>query len=287
MKSKETAKPPLPDTLSLLDVQGLADERDIALNQVGIKNVEMQMNVLQKDGKNQPVQAMATMSVGLGADVKGTHMSRFVIHLNEWRQEKTLCMNLKAFLEDAKKRLEAPSAYIELKFRYFIDKKAPVSDMSAPMAYECTFRGSLDSNNQYRLVLGVVTPVCTLCPCSKQISEYGAHNQRAEIRAQVVIDEDKEHRVVWIEDLIEGLESTASCAVYPLVKRIDEKWMTERAYENPKFVEDVIRDSTVFLREYNGITGFTLEVEAMESIHAHNAWAVHSENFVPDGHLHA
>ncbi len=280
-------KDPSQDTLSLLDVQGLSDERDITLNQVGVRNVEIPMTVLQKDGKTQPVQAMAAMSVGLPGEFKGTHMSRFVIQLSEWGQQKALCLNLKEFLDEAKRRLEAPSAYIELKFRYFIDKPAPVSRMSAPMAYECTFRGSLDTQNKYRLVLGVVVPCATLCPCSKAISDYGAHNQRAEIRAQVVIDPDTDHRVVWIEDLVAGLEASSSCPVFPLVKRVDEKWMTEQAYDNPKFVEDVIREATLFLRKYNGITGFALEVEALESIHAHNAWAVHSENFMPDGHLHA
>ncbi len=265
---------------TLLDVQGLADQRGVTLNQVGIKNVEVPMQVLQKDGKSQTVQASATLSVGLPAEFKGTHMSRFVILLNEWSRTKKLCLNLQEFLEELKTRLDAPSAYIELKFKYFIDKPAPVSQMSAQMAYECTFKGSLSEDGHYRLMVGVLVPCATLCPCSKAISDYGAHNQRAEIQANVLIDPEPEHRVVWIEDLIAGLEATSSCPVYPLIKRVDEKFITEKAYDNPKFVEDVIRESTLFLRGYKGITGFSLEVEALESIHAHNAWAAHAENFL-------
>jgi GTP cyclohydrolase IB len=267
---------------TLLDVQGLADQRGVTLNQVGVKNVEIPMQVIQKDGKSQTVQAVATMSVGLPAEFKGTHMSRFVIQLSEWSQNKTLCLNLKEFLVEAKERLEAPSAYIDLKFRYFIEKAAPVSGMSAPMAYECVFKASLDEQDHYRFVLSLMVPCATLCPCSKAISDYGAHNQRAEIRASVMIDPETEHRVVWIEDLVSGLEAASSCPVYPLIKRVDEKFITEKAYDNPKFVEDVIRESTLFLRDYKGITGFSLEVEALESIHAHNAWAAHAENFFVD-----
>lgn len=265
---------------TLLDVQGLADRRGVTLNQVGVRHVEIPLQIIQKDGKTQTVQASAAMSVGLPAECKGTHMSRFVIQLAEWSQNKTLCLDLKAFLVEAKKRLDAPSAFIELDFRYFMDKKAPVSGLSAPMAYGCTFKGSLDDQDRCHLILKVVVPCATLCPCSKAISDYGAHNQRAEIRAQVIIDPETEHRVVWIEDLVEGLEAASSCPVYPLIKRSDEKFITEKAYDNPRFVEDVIREATLFLREYKGITGFNLEVEALESIHAHNAWAAHAENFI-------
>jgi GTP cyclohydrolase I len=265
---------------TLLDVQGLADKRGVTLNQVGVKNVEIPMQVIQKDGKLQTVQALATMSVGLPAEFKGTHMSRFVVQLSEWSQNKTLCLDFREFLAEAKTRLEAPSAFVDLKFRYFMDKMAPVSGLSAPMAYECSFKGSLDEQDNYRLLLSVVVPCATLCPCSKAISDYGAHNQRAIINATVIIDPEAENRVIWIEDLVTGLENTSSCPVYPLIKRVDEKYITEKAYDNPKFVEDVIRESTLYLRDVKGLTGFSLEVEALESIHAHNAWAAHAENFI-------
>lgn len=273
-----------PQSTTLLDVQGLADQRGVTLNQVGVKNVEIPMQVLQKNGQTQHVQTVATMSVGLPAEFKGTHMSRFVIQLNEWSQNRTFSLDLKEFLVEAKQRLEAPSAFIELKFRYFMDKPAPVSGMSAPMAYECILKGSLDEQDHYRLILSVMVPCATLCPCSKAISDYGAHNQRAEIRADIIIDTTTDHRVVWIEDVVAGFEAASSCPVYPLIKRVDEKFITEKAYDNPKFVEDVIRECTLFLRDYKGVTGFNLSVEALESIHAHNAWATHAENFFQESY---
>jgi GTP cyclohydrolase IB len=270
----------LPPT-TLPDVQGFADQRGVTLDRVGVSRVEIPMQVLQKDGKTQVVQAMATMSVGLPAAMKGTHMSRFIIQLDAWSKNKILSLNLREFLEEAKERLEAPSAFIGLKFRYFIEKAAPVSGLTASMAYECHFQGSLDETGHYQLSLSVMVPCATLCPCSKAISDYGAHNQRAEIRACVHIEPDVETPVVWLEDLIAGLEATSSCPVYPLIKRVDEKFVTEKAYDNPRFVEDVIRESTLFLRTFKGVTGFELEVEALESIHAHNAWAAHAESVVP------
>lgn len=271
----------------LPDVQGLADQRGVTLDRVGVSRVEIPMRVLQKDGKIQTVQALATMSVGLPGTLKGTHMSRFIIQLDEWSKNKILSLNLREFLEEARERLDAPSAFIGLKFRYFIEKAAPVSGMSAPMAYECHFQGSLTEDDRYHLSLGVLVPCATLCPCSKAISDYGAHNQRAEIRARIHLDPEMESPVVWIEDLVTGLEATSSCPVYPLIKRVDEKFVTEKAYDNPRFVEDVIRESTLFLRDLKGVTGFSLEVEALESIHAHNAWASHAENLPSPGELPA
>lgn len=261
------------------DIQGLPDERGIDLTWVGIKNFEIPIKVLRKNGGHQQACATATLSVGLSKEHKGTHMSRFVEQLTEWSRDDVLTLHLREFLEDTKERLKSPSAQFELRFRYFIDKPAPVTGGLAPIAYPCMFQGTLDEDDNYALVVGVVVPVTTLCPCSKQISDYGAHNQRSEIRAKVAVDPERQCRVVWLEDLIAGLEETASCPVYPLLKRPDEKYVTERAYDNPKFVEDVIREATVYLRKYEGITGFSLEVEAFESIHGHNAWTHHAENF--------
>lgn len=263
----------------LLDVQNLEDLRGVDLTWVGISGVDMPVKLLQKNGKTQTVAAVARISVGLSKKYKGTHMSRFIEQLTEWTRDNVLSLNLQEFLADTKRRLNAPSANLELKCKYFMDKKSPATDNSAPMAYQVSFEGTLDEQDQYRLILGVIVPVTTLCPCSKQISDYGAHNQRSEIRAKVVIDPDTEHRVVWIEDLVSALEKTAACPVYPLLKRLDEKWVTEHAYDNPRFVEDVIRESTLLLRDYDGIMGFDLEVEAFESIHAHNAWTAHAENY--------
>lgn len=265
---------------ALLDVQGLSDSRGIALQQAGIKNVMMPMQILQKDGSPQSVSASVTMSVGLSEEEKGTHMSRFVMQLNDWQDNEALSVNLSPFLKEMKQRLNAPTARATIAFQYFIDKASPVSKLSAPMAYACSIRGSIDSDNTCQTVLSLVVPCATLCPCSKAISQYGAHNQRADIRVELLLDSAFKSGSVWIEDIVEGLEKTSSCPVYPLIKRVDEKFITEKAYDNPKFVEDVARDAIDFLRHYEGVTGFHLEVEAFESIHAHNAWAMHHENFI-------
>lgn len=279
MMHASSASHSLPDPLQ--DVQGLGDQRGIDLNWVGIRQVEIPLTVLQKNGGTQSVGAMADIGVGLSRLHKGTHMSRFIEQLSQWSEHHVLTLDLKAFLEDTKHRLKAPSAKLNLAFRYFMDKPAPATNSTAPMAYGCQFDGMIDENDKYTLVLSVTVPCTTLCPCSKEISDFGAHNQRTEIRAKILIETERsqEHRVVWIEDLVKGLEDCSSCPVYPLLKRPDEKYVTEWAYTHPKFVEDVIRDSTIFLREYEGIKGFSLEVEAFESIHAHNAFARHTENF--------
>jgi GTP cyclohydrolase I len=267
----------------LTDVQGSRDVRGVAIQQVGVKEVMVPIQLLQKNGRVQSVSANCRLSVGLSPEFKGTHLSRFVIQLSEWSRGKVLSLNFREFLAETIERLEVESAQTEIRFRYFVDKKAPVSGLSAPMAYECTFEGDYSRSGDgreetYQLVLGLAVPIATLCPCSKAISKYGAHNQRAEIRVRVRIDSESDHRIVWIEDLVKALEECGSCQVYPLVKREDEKFMTEQAYENPRFVEDVIREVILLLRDYPGICGFSVAVEAMESIHGHNAWACHAEN---------
>lgn len=271
----EYADPPR----TLLDVQNLKDARGINLQRVGVKQVEIPLRVLQKNGKSQMVAAMATMSVGLAKEFKGTHMSRFIMQLTEWSKEKVLTFDLREFLLEAQQRLQSETAQIELAFRFFMEKASPVTDISAPMAYGCTIYGSSIGTEVHHIVLGVDIPISTLCPCSKAISKYGAHNQRAMIHAKVVVDSESPHPVLWFEDLISALEECSSCPVYPFLKREDEKYVTERQYENPKFVEDVIREATAVLRTHTGVNGFSLEVEALESIHGHNAWAFHEENF--------
>lgn len=264
---------------TLADVQGYADTRGIELQKVGVKNVEVPINILQKNGHTQVVAANITMSVGLPQAEKGTHMSRFIIQLAERCANKAFCYNLKEFLADTQQRLKATSAHIQIDFRYFVDKPSPVSDYVAPMAYQCSFDAALKGSTDYTFVLGIELPIATLCPCSKAISDYGAHNQRALLKAKVLLDtEDDHHQVVWMEDLIKAFDECASCPVYPILKREDEKYVTERAYDNPKFVEDVIREAITVLRNTPSVLGFELEVEALESIHGHNAWAYQKEN---------
>ena len=225
------------------DIQNLKDTRNVDIQKVGIKHVDVPLIIQRKNNSNQVVSAKARVNVSLPRDYKGTHMSRFVEVLNEWQ------------------------------LKYFLEKKSPVTELPAQMAYDCSFEGRIDDDN-YKFILGVQVPVTTLCPCSKEISENGAHNQRAFITVKVSYDEDKH---IWIEDLITLVESCASCPVYPLLKREDEKFVTEKAWDNPKFVEDVLRDVVVKLREHKTVKEFEVECEAFESIHNHSAWAYQKE----------
>ncbi len=255
------------------DIQNLKDERNVDIQKVGIKHLELPLIIQRKNNSNQVVCARAKVNVSLPRDYKGTHMSRFVEVLTEWRNKNLLGVDIKGCLEEIIRRLEAKSGELEFKFTYFIDKLSPVTKLSSPMSYECIFKGIIENGN-YKFILGAEVPVTTLCPCSKEISDNGAHNQRAFIRVRVSYDEDKH---IWLEDLIDMVEACASCPVYPLLKREDEKFVTEKAYSNPKFVEDVLRDVVVKLRNNEIVKEFEVECEAFESIHNHSAWAYQQE----------
>ncbi|MFI3300750.1 MAG: GTP cyclohydrolase FolE2 [Candidatus Gastranaerophilales bacterium] len=255
------------------DIQNLKDERGVDIQKVGIKNIDLPLIIQRKNNANQVECANARVNVSLPRHYKGTHMSRFVEVLSEWQNKNLLGIDIKGCLEKIIENLEAKSGELEFKFKYFIDKKAPVSELTSKMSYECSFEGRI-IDGDYKFILGVLVPVTTLCPCSKEISEYGAHNQRALISVKISYNED-EH--VWLEDLVELIEQCASCPVYPLLKRKDEKYVTERAYQNPKFVEDVLRDVVVKLRSHKTVKEFEVECEALESIHDHSAWAYQKE----------
>lgn len=260
------------------DIQNEFDSRGIDIQKVGIKNFSIPLNIRRKNSSNQVVNANACMSVSLPKHYKGTHMSRFVEILNEWQTKDMLGSDLKGCVEAIVDKLSAVNGELVLSFEYFVKKIAPVSKYESVMPYECTFKSVLSNykseNENYKFTLGVKVPVLTLCPCSKEISEYGAHNQRAIVNVNVSYDR-YEH--IWIEDLIEVVEKCASNPVYPLLKREDEKFVTENAYNNPKFVEDVLRDVIVEFRENPIINEFEVECESMESIHNHSAWAYQKE----------
>ena len=256
------------------DVQNTQDTRNVDIQKVGINNLDIPLIIQRKNSSDQVVSAQARVCVSLPRNYKGTHMSRFVEVLNEWRTKNLLGVDIKGCLEKIIKKLNAQSGELKFKFKYFIDKKSPVTKMAAPMSYDCSFEGRID-NNKYKFILGVKVPVTTLCPCSKEISENGAHNQRALISVKVSYDETEQ---IWIEDLIDMVENCASCPVYSLLKRQDEKYVTEHAYSNPKFVEDVLRDVVVKLRKHPLVKEFEVECEALESIHNHSAWAYQKES---------
>ena len=256
------------------DIQNKKDSRGIDIQKVGIKNIEVPLIIERKDEANQVVYAKARLNVSLPQNYKGTHMSRFVEVLNDWRQKNLLGVDIQGCLNQICQRLNSSSAELEFKFKYFIEKTAPVSGLKSSMCYDCSFEGILDNNKGYKFILGVKVPLTTLCPCSKEISDYSAHNQRALASVKIRYNND-EH--IWIEDLIEIIENCASCELYPLLKRVDEKYVTEKAYNNPKFVEDVLRDIVLEFKKDERITYYEVEIESFESIHNHSAWAYQSE----------
>lgn len=256
------------------DVQNLQDTRNVEIQKVGVKNIDLPLIIQRKNNSDQIVYANARVAVSLPKNYKGTHMSRFIEVLNEWRKKNLLGVDIKGCLESIIKKLHAQSGELEFNFKYFIDKKSPVTRLSAPLCYDCSFEGITDKDKNYKFILGVKVPVTTLCPCSKEISEYGAHNQRAIISVKISYPEE-EH--VWIEDLIDLIENCASCQLYSLLKRPDEKFVTEKAWNNPRFVEDVLREVVVKLRNNSKIKEFEVDCEAFESIHNHSAWAYQKE----------
>lgn len=260
------------------DIQNSKDYRGIEIQKVGIKDLELPLIIQRKDAENQVVCANAKVSVSLPAHYKGTHMSRFVEVLNEWKEKNLLGVDIQGCLTNVVEKLSAKSGYLKFNFKYFIDKASPVTNIKSPMCYDCSFEGILsnyrDEDEEYEFILGVKVPVTTLCPCSKEISAYGAHNQRAIVSVKVKYDDDAH---IWLEDLIDMVENCSSCGLYSLLKREDEKYVTEHAYDNPKFVEDLLRDVVLHLRNNPVVDRFEVECESIESIHNHSAWAYQQE----------
>ena len=249
------------------DVQNSADTRQIAINKVGIKSIRHPIKVQDKSAGIQHTIAMFNMYVGLPHNFKGTHMSRFVEILNSHEREISV-ENFPAMLQDMVVRLEAETGHIEMNFPYFINKTAPISGVQSLMDYDVTFIGEI-ANGEIVTSTKVVVPVTSLCPCSKKISERGAHNQRSHVTVTA-----RTNDFVWIEELVQLVEAEASCELFGLLKRPDEKYVTERAYDNPKFVEDMVRDVAARLNAEQRIDAYVVESENFESIHNHSAYAL-------------
>jgi GTP cyclohydrolase I len=255
---------PAPD---IADVQSSHDTRRIPIDKVGIKDIRHPVRVRDRTGGEQHTIATFNMYVNLPHDFKGTHMSRFVEILNNHEYEITV-ESFKQMLHEMTLRLEAGAGHIEMSFPYFVTKRAPVSGVRSLIDYQVTFTGEIH-DSQPLMFIKVVIPVTSLCPCSKEISDYGAHNQRSHVTVNV-----KTRGFVWIEDLIDIVESEASCELYGLLKRPDEKYVTERAYDNPKFVEDMVRDVAARLNADERVGAYVVESENFESIHNHSAYAL-------------
>jgi len=261
------------DLHNIPDVQSAPDSRKLAIDQVGVKAIRHPVRIMERPTAEraspgvQHTIASFNMTVGLPHQFKGTHMSRFVEILSAQERELTV-ESFQAMLKQMVERLEAEEGRIEMSFPYFIEKRAPVSGVKSLMDYEVTFIGEIKQGKE-RFAMKVLVPVTSLCPCSKKISDYGAHNQRSHVTVTARTSD-----FVWIEEIVELIEKQASSELYGLLKRPDEKFVTERAYDNPKFVEDMVRDVAAILNLEERITAFVVESENFESIHNHSAYAL-------------
>lgn len=257
--------PPVPTSIE--DVQARADSRRIPINKVGIKDVYHPVRVKDRASVEQHTIANFNMYVALPHNFKGTHMSRFVevLHMNE---REISVESFRDILAEMTQKLNAQSGHIEMSFPFFVMKKAPMSGVESLMNYQASLIGELH-NGKPELWLKVVVAATSLCPCSRDISKYGAHNQRSHITIKARVDGH-----MWLEELIDIAEQEASCEVYSILKRADEKYVTERAYENPKFVEDIVRDVAVRMNKEERVRAYVVEAENFESIHNHSAYAL-------------
>jgi GTP cyclohydrolase I len=258
---------PESNVVQIADVQSSADTRRIPIDKVGIKDIRHPIQVKDRSGGEQHTIANFNMYVNLPHNFKGTHMSRFVEILNHHEREISVA-SFKEILAEMTETLEAEAGHIEMSFPYFLNKAAPISGVESLMDYEVTFIGEIH-NGKSIMRIKIIVPVTSLCPCSKEISRYGAHNQRSHVTLNV-----RTRDFIWVEELIDLVEEEASSELYGLLKRPDEKYVTEKAYENPKFVEDMVRDVAAKLNADERITAYTVESENFESIHNHSAYAM-------------
>ena len=263
----ESALKSTPAVLCIADVQGSADSRRIAIDKVGIKDIRHPVRVRDRNQGEQHTVATFNMYVYLPHNFKGTHMSRFVQILNSHEREISVG-SFKEMLSEMAERLESEAGHIEMRFPYFVNKRAPVTRVQSLLDYDVTFIGEV-RNGRPVMYIKVVVPVTSLCPCSKEIAAFGAHNQRSHVTVQV-----RNRGFMWIEEIIDLVEAQASCELFGLLKRPDEKYVTERAYNNPKFVEDMVRDVAGILNADERVGAYRVESENFESIHNHSAYAL-------------
>lgn len=247
------------------DIQNEEDTREVPLKKVGVRNVKYPVTVLDKNRKIQSTTATLDLFVNLPHNFKGTHMSRFIQVFHNYHTDISM-QNFLDMLEELREKLKSQKSYGSLQFPYFMEKKAPVSHSQGFIEYTCSYEAEVESESR-KFYVSVEVPVATLCPCSKAISQYGAHNQRGRVKVKVLYTD-----FFWIEDIITMIEESASTPLYSVLKRKDEKYVTENAYDNPRFVEDVVREVYLGLKKY-GFKWFSVEAETYESIHTHNAYA--------------
>lgn len=251
---------------TIADVQSSVDKRNMPINQVGVKGLRLPLSIICAAGKQHTV-ADLTMTVSLPAEQKGTHMSRF-IELMQTQHDSIDFAVLRQLTTAMLEKLQATAGKISMRFPFFRQKQAPVSGISSLLDYEVVLSGEIQAGI-YQQTLQIIIPVTSLCPCSKEISAYGAHNQRSHVTVTLVCTES-----IAVEEIIDLVEQQGSCQLYGLLKRPDEKYVTEYAYDNPKFVEDMVRDVATALKTDTRIQSFTVESENFESIHNHSAYAL-------------
>ncbi len=251
------------------DVASERDDRGITIQRVGVRDIHLPVMIRQKGGGHARVVGVFEASVELPHHERGTHMSRFVEVLSRWSRRAVAMPEMREMLTEIAERFDAWAAHLRLGFTYFLSKRSPATGLDCQLDYECSFAASRVAG-EFDFLLGAQVPVITACPCSREISRWGAHTQRAMIRVQMRTHGDA---LVWLEDLIPLLEEQGSAQVYPMLKRADEKLVTEHSYQNPKFVEDVVRDSVVALAALPEVAWFSVECESFESIHNHSAYA--------------
>ena len=255
---------------TLVDIQSSTDSRNIAIDKVGVRKVKYPIQILERGNGKQQTVGEFTLTVDLPKEFKGTHMSRFLEILGE-HNGAVSGDTIREILEKLRERLKAETSHLEVKFTLFRTKAAPVTKKVGMMGYECGFIASGGKTEDFWLHL--VVPVTTLCPCSKEISEFGAHNQRGYVTVKVQPD-----GMLWLEDVIDMIEASGSAQLYPVLKRPDEKFVTEQAYLNPRFVEDMVREVALAFDKNDRILAYEIEVENHESIHDHNAYAYLARN---------
>jgi GTP cyclohydrolase I len=251
--------------IPMIDVQNTRDERNIPIDKVGVRKVKFPIYVRERDNGPQRTVGTFSLTVDLPKEHKGTHMSRFLEVLGEHSNDISVS-TIPTILAKLREKLNAETSHLEVSFTYFREKAAPVTGKTGMMGYECAFIASGGSIEDF--TIHAVVPVTTLCPCSKEISEFGAHNQRGYVSVKV-----KPNGMLWLEDLIDMIESCGSAQLYPVLKRPDEKFVTEQAYRNPRFVEDMVREVALRFDHSENIASYEVEVENHESIHDHNAYA--------------
>jgi len=257
----------LPETLPMPDVQSSVDHRNLSIDDVGIRSIRYPMRVVDREGEPMPTVAVCNMYVELPEHVKGTHMSRFIELLQLWKEPVSV-VSMEGLVRDMCERLLSLAGRIEFSFPFFRNKAAPVSGVESLLDYEVVLVGEL-RQGVFTRSIKVVVPVTSLCPCSKRISAYGAHNQRSHVTVTV-----EASVAVWIDELIDIVEGQASAELFGILKRADEKFVTERAYDNPKFVEDTVRDVSALLEADRRVQRYVVEAENFESIHNHSAYAM-------------